>query len=107
MTQPTIWRDDLPRESLERLWVGGPPLNEPVEGGEYFTVDALARGMTQFNDAMLSVCRNRGIECIDLANELQKDSSYFWDDVHYTDRGSRRVADIVAGHLLDAPPFLR
>jgi hypothetical protein len=63
--------------------------------------------MASFNEAMLAVCVERGIECIDTASQLPKESDMFTDDMHYTERGSRRMAEIVAGHLLETPPLAR
>ena len=100
LTQPSIWREGLPRDAERRLWFGGPPLNQPQEDAEYFTVRALAEGLAKFNEKMLDVCRDREVECIDLDGVVAKESDVFVDDVHYTDRGSRRIAEIVAAHLL-------
>jgi lysophospholipase L1-like esterase len=107
LTQPAIWRHGLPRDAEDRLWAGGPPLDRLQEGGEYLTVRALAEGMASFNEAMLAVCVERGIECIDTASQLPKESDMFTDDMHYTEVGSRRMAEIVAGHLLGTPPLAR
>ena len=105
LTQPSIWRDDLPEEVERRLWVGGPLLNQSQENGEYFSVRALGEAMAAFNHTLLGVCRARNLECIDVSAGLPKDGEFFWDDIHYTERGSRRLAKIVARHLLGTEPL--
>jgi hypothetical protein len=107
LTQPSIWRDGLSEEVEERLWMGGPPLNMLQENGEYLTVRVLAEAMAAYNRTMLDVCAARRIECIDLASALPKQGDIFWDDVHYTNRGSRLLAEIVANQLLEAAPLAR
>jgi lysophospholipase L1-like esterase len=106
LTQPSIWREDLPNDAEDRLWFGGPPLNQPQENGEYYSVRALAEGLAAYNQVMLGVCAARRVECIDLAREVPKEGDIFWDDVHYTDRGSRLIAETVANHLLNEPQRL-
>ena len=105
LTQPSIWRDGLPKEVEDRLWTGGPPLNQPQENREYYSVRVLAAAMAAFNRTVLGVCRARDVECIDVSSGLPKDGDFFWDDIHYTERGSRRLAKIVAGHLLGTEPL--
>jgi hypothetical protein len=61
--------------------------------------------MQRYNETLLRVCRERGVECIDAAARLPKDASIFWDDAHFTEEGSRRLAQIVADHLLEREPL--
>lgn len=102
MTQPTLWRPGLSQAELGLLWTGGP---REKSGDEYYSVEALAVGMKLYNDALRRVCRDRGTECIDVAARLPKDTAVFWDDAHFTEEGARRVAEIVAGHLLEREPL--
>ena len=55
--------------------------------------------MSVYNRLLLRVCRRRGIECVDAAGQLPKSSEIFYDDVHLTEEGSRRLASLVAGRL--------
>ncbi len=61
--------------------------------------------MAAFNRTLLRVCRARKIECIDVSTRMPKEGDFFWDDVHYTERGSQRVAEIVAARLLATEPL--
>jgi hypothetical protein len=51
------------------------------------------------------VCRERGLECVDLAAKLPRDTSVFYDDCHFNESGARRVAEVLAEHLLGRAPF--
>lgn len=57
-----------------------------------------------YNDAMREVAQGNGIFLIDLARLLEKNSLYFYDFIHYTNRGSEAVAEIVYEELY---PFLQ
>lgn len=102
MTQPTIWRPDLPPDVESLLWFGGIGNFQLGESRDYYTVAALERGMAAYNDALLEVCRQRGVECLDLARRLPKDLTSFYDDVHFNESGAARVAEAVAEYLTRA-----
>jgi lysophospholipase L1-like esterase len=96
VTQPAMWRADLPEELEALLWFGGigPFQDEP--GMPYYSAKALAEGIDLYNATLLETCRERRVECLDLAAVLEKDTSVFYDDVHFNESGARRVATAVA-----------
>ena len=51
--------------------------------------------------ATLAVCAKRGLRCVDLTG-LSGDPSVFYDDCHFNERGSLRVAELVAEGMLGA-----
>jgi lysophospholipase L1-like esterase len=104
MTQPTLWHASMPPDSDRLLWFGGVGDFQVRRGQPYYTAEALAEGMRQYNDVMLRICESEKLECIDLGS-LPKDTSVFYDDVHFNEAGSRRVADIVSAHFATRPPF--
>ena len=91
VTQPTLWRDDLPPE-LERL------LCEHTDDGAY-TPGALAEMMDAYNRTAIELCREEGVDCVDLAAQLPKDTTVFYDDCHFNVSGCRRVAEVLADFL--------
>lgn len=102
LTQPTVWRDDLPPEFLPLLWVGR--IGEGRDA-EYYSVPVLATQMKMYNDTLLETCRERGVECFDLAARVPRDATVFYDDDHYNEGGAELVAELVAGFLRERPPF--
>ncbi len=62
------------------------------------------RLLERVNTQTRRVANESGILLIDLAAELPKDSTYFYDFLHFTNEGSTRVGQIVASHLI---PHLR
>ena len=104
MTQPTMWRPGLPADLESLLWFGGVGDFQAHSGQPYYSVEALAAAMKRYNDTLLEVCRSTNLECIDLSN-LEKDTSVFYDDVHFNEGGARTVARTVADHLKARPPF--
>jgi lysophospholipase L1-like esterase len=103
--QPSIWRPDLPEEARRLLWLGGVGRYQHESGLPYYSIEALAEGMRRYNDTLHAFAAEAGVESIHLADQLPKDAQHFYDDVHFNDAGSLRVADVVAGYLLERPPF--
>jgi hypothetical protein len=56
-----------------------------------------------FNNTMRHAAETENVYLSDLARMMPKDTKYYWDRVHYTDAGSKKVAQLVARGLL---PYL-
>ena len=56
-----------------------------------------------YNDVTREVGRERGVLVIDLARQMPKNSTYYFDLMHYTNAGAAQVAEIIAAQLT---PFL-
>ena len=94
-----MWRADLPPELRDLLWMGGIGHYQDSPGLEYYSVEALAEGLAAYNDSLLGICERQGVQCIDLAARLPKDTTVFFDDVHFNESGARQVAAILARDL--------
>src|SRR5262245_13091049 len=93
VTAPSGWRERMSESEEKRLWFGwiGADWSRATS---YFTTGSLARAMTIYNSALLETCRERGVECVDAASFVPRDSTMFYDDVHFTEAGSARLAEI-------------
>jgi lysophospholipase L1-like esterase len=106
-TQPYLWRSDLNEHDQALLWLGGVGRYQEEPGHEYYSIDALAEGMDQYNRQLLALCRTERLECIDLEKETPKETTMFFDDVHFTEEGSRHVAKVISSYLVSRSPFRR
>jgi lysophospholipase L1-like esterase len=57
-----------------------------------------------YNDRVREAGKETGTYVIDLANEMPKNSVYFYDLIHYTNQGCAEVADIISQNMC---PFLQ
>ncbi len=86
VTQPTVYgRAVDPRTGTDmariRSWFGN---------------GALAWDVVElYNDATRAVAREAGVPLVDLAREMPKDSTYFYDTIHFNNAGAAKVADIL------------
>src|SRR5262249_59043271 len=78
---------------------------DPAKATVYYAAGALREGMDRFNAVTRAVCRERGVECVDLAADLSSDLSVFYDDCHFNITGAERVARRVAAAIEARPPF--
>ncbi len=102
LTQPSLWRGDLNPAEQQLLWNGRVGRWEHPLG--YASPADLARAMDAYNHTLLNVCQQNGMECYDLAGHVPKDTSAFYDDVHFNESGARMVAENLRQYLLAMPP---
>ncbi|MFK7946393.1 MAG: SGNH/GDSL hydrolase family protein [Saprospiraceae bacterium] len=53
-----------------------------------------------YNDVTRQVANNQQIQLIDLANEMPKNSRYYYDYTHYTNEGAAKVGKIIATEFM-------
>jgi hypothetical protein len=97
LTQPTMWRAGLSSSEEALLWLGYVGRWDRPKG--YVSARDLERGMDLYNQTLLDVCRETRAECLDLARLVPKDTTAFFDDMHYNPSGSRFVAAALANYL--------
>ncbi|HLX91222.1 MAG TPA: hypothetical protein VKR32_06040, partial [Puia sp.] len=51
--------------------------------------------LRMYNEVTKRVALISGVPCIDLATKMPKDPVYFYDLIHFTNEGARKVAEIV------------
>lgn len=103
LTQPVLWRTEMPPAEESLLWLGNVGPWERPDG--YISAADGARAMDRYNEALRSVCASNSLECLDLAREIPKDASLFYDDVHFSESGAQVVAHSITSYLLSRPPF--
>jgi len=103
VTQPSVWRAGMSPTEQPLLQFGdlGPARRA------YFSPPALGRAMARFNETLLDVCRARGLDCVDAASVIPRDTTAMYDDIHFNANGSRLLASVVADYFRRRPPFHR
>ena len=96
VTQPALFGDAV--DAATGIHIG----ELEVEGGH--SASTSWRVLELYNDVTRRVGCDKRVLVIDLAARLAKDSSLYYDWVHYTNHGAERVAEIVAAELA---PFLK
>jgi hypothetical protein len=87
VTQPSVFGDGT--------WQGGNPaidfhVYHQTENGQLFW-----KKLALFNNITRQVSGEKQVYCIDLGQLMPKDTSYYYDVVHFTNAGAQKVADIL------------
>ncbi len=93
VTQPVLFGDGIdPRTGVE---IGDRDWGKGVSASFGWAT------LEVYNRVTLEVAQERGVHAIDLASAVPKDSSLYYDWVHFTNEGSRVVAELVAADLIE------
>ena len=93
LTQPTMYRKDLSDELRSLLWQ-----HSPI--GTY-AVETLGEIIAAYNKTLMEVCREKGVDCVDLASRIAKDTSTMYDDCHFNTEGSIKVSEVVLEYFVN------
>ena len=86
--QPVLWKESMEPDEVNVLWFYVDTTNGPVRPSGRW----LAKEMARYNEAQRNTAEVRGVPYVDLDARIPKTLDYYFDDCHYTDRGSRAVA---------------
>lgn len=103
LTQPSMWRPDLNINEKRLLWFGW--IGREFEPIGYLSERDAEVAMNVYNNELLTICEEERLECFDLAPEVPKGTTSFYDDVHFNEEGAMTVSRLVSDYLLSRPPF--
>jgi hypothetical protein len=89
--QPVLWKPEMAPAESNLLWMA-------VATREGFVRPApawLCAEMARYNDLQRRLAAEYGARFVDLAAAVPASTEMFIDDCHFTDEGSRRVADAI------------
>jgi len=90
-TQPALFGNSI--DPSTKLDLAKMEYNE-ANGKTMWQVLELYNGVTK------KVALEKNVALIDLANQLPKDSKYYWDFVHYTPEGNKEIARILSAQII-------
>ena len=87
--QPVLWKSSMATEERQRLWfrIATPDGSVRPSGGW------LLQEMTRYNAIQKNVAMEKGGVFVDLDSKMPKTVEYYFDDCHFTDKGSKLVAE--------------
>lgn len=90
ITQPTVMGA---ADTLE------PNLNFKEMEIRHFNGQTFDQILNSYNQVTRDLCQEKNLLCIDLWRKLPKRSKYFYDEVHFTKEGCKKVGEIVGNEL--------
>ena len=95
LTQPLLYGDSPKWAGIqgESFWFRDQHLS--VSAATY------RRMLDIFNQRLLEICLQNDVPCIDLASTIPNDQEFFYDSMHFTERGAELVAQNVFRHMVE------
>ncbi len=93
LTQPAIYRSDLNEYEKSLLWFN--------LGGRHYSASDMALLLNRYNECTRRIAEQLDVPLIDLAAQLPRDTSVFYDDCHFNVSGSTAVAKSIAAASLN------
>jgi len=94
-TQPHAYKAEASEELKQSFWM------TPPQQSYTLTFDSMIHLAHLYNTYLLDQARRRGHATCDVADALPASPDIFYDDMHFTEAGSRRVAEIVTSCLVE------
>lgn len=95
---PVVWHADMPKQVADKLWLPVSTLKGRVRTSGKWLHQEVAR----YNTAQKQIAQKSGAYYLDLDALIPKNLNYYFDDCHYTDQGSRKVAMSIMPILIEA-----
>ena len=89
--QPVLWKNSMNTEELEALWFFVNTKRGFIRPSGSWLLNEIQR----YNNAQKQLAEFNNALYIDLDTQIPKTLEYYFDDCHYTDLGSRKVASAV------------
>src|SRR5256885_589268 len=96
MTQPHAYSEATPADLRSRFWMTPPWATYTLDFESMIQIASL------YNEFLKSFAARGGHPLCDLAQGMEPSPEFFYDELHFTDEGARRVADLVMPCALKA-----
>ena len=101
--QPSLYKEKMEKEELRLLYFGRTVANQRLNflQREYPSPGSFYRAMKLFNNAVKDVASQEDVTCVDADSFVSKDLRHFRDDVHYTARGAKTLAEVISKVIIE------
>jgi len=94
LTQPLLYEDTEYWRQIQggSSWLIGPD--------SIFSAATKWLMLDHLNRQLIAVCEREGVACFDLASHIPHDTSMFYDEMHFTEAGSKRIGRLTGKFIL-------
>lgn len=97
ITQPNGYQSGAPEDLKKRFWMTPPDQDQDYT----LTLESLQHISKLYNNRLINFANSHGYNYCDLASAIPASLEYFYDDVHFTAKGSEAVAEFLFTCLKD------
>lgn len=88
--QPSLYKKNLTLDEVKRIIS---PQLICKKNNRYISLDSFKKGLNMFNRTTREVANENNVPFIDLDKDVPKNLNYFFDSVHYTEKGNLAIAN--------------
>lgn len=100
VNQAALYKDTMSAYEQNLLWMGGKGDFQGKGPNAYYSPAALNKALQLYNTRLKQFCAGKAdVVFIDLSAQLPRDTSVFYDDCHFNERGAQQVARIISAGL--------
>lgn len=96
--QPNLLKNKLNIEEQKNLFYPG--FNCTING-KYPSLQSVTKDLQLFNNSTKIIAKKNNVNFIDLDRSIPKTLDYYTDEVHYTEKGNQKIADILFNYILE------
>lgn len=89
MGQPVLWKEGMSEEVMKALWFTVNASQGAVRPGSRW----LEKEINRYNNVQKQIAETYKTGYVDMNRKIPKTLEYFFDDCHFTDKGSRKMAE--------------
>lgn len=102
LSQPSLYRTDLPDTVINKLWFGKYLCNKNTgKVKTYPNTASMKMAMDSFNRAVQRIAQTKKCLYLDADAYIPKNTTYFYDDVHFTNNGSKLLAKTIFDYIIE------
>tara|TARA_B100000959_G_scaffold229686_1_gene245427 strand:- start:183 stop:1199 length:1017 start_codon:yes stop_codon:yes gene_type:complete len=107
MTQPSLYKINMATDEMSVLWIGKTFCysKKSFFRREYPSANTLRIAMQAFNDVTRNTAQLEKVFFLDLESKIEKNLKNFVDDIHYTEEGAKKVAEVVANKIIQITAY--
>ena len=98
VTQPAVYGFGI--DEVTGIDLGEIPISDFTEDGVVRKGSDKWMLLQKYNNVTREVANEFNIPLIDLANEMPKNTKYYYDYIHFTEEGAQKVGEILSKHLV-------
>lgn len=101
MNQPSLYKESMPQHEENKLWFGKYFCNRKVGwlAYEYPNANSMKTALDSANNILKSIAADENCLFLDLDAAIPKDTSYYNDDVHFTEKANSLIGNFIAQQL--------
>ena len=102
-----IYKKNMSNDELTVLWIGKTfcYTKKSFSRREYPSANSLRLAMQAYNDVSRKTAKTKKVFFIDLDSKIEKNLKHFIDDIHYTEEGAKKVAEVVANKIIQITSY--